>query len=135
MNTITYLSRICWLLTVLLWLGTPMCQAQLISSPFEEKQQQEQLVFHSTSAMTISHSEYASEITAVGATEPASESDYDSGTGDGYIPTGPSRVDKDDNIGDAGATPVGEGLLFLLLCAAAYTITRIVKSQKLQHYE
>lgn len=134
MNTITYLSRISLLLTVLLWLGTP-CQAQLISSPFEEKQQQEQLVFHSTSAMTISHSEYASEITAVGATEPASESDYDSGTGDGYIPTGPSRVDKDDNIGDAGATPVGEGLLFLLLCAAAYTITRIVKSQKLQHYE
>lgn len=133
MNTITYLSRICLLLTVLLWLGTP-CQAQLISSPFEEEQQQEQLVFHSTSAMTISHSEYASDITAVGATEPASESDYDSGTGDGYIPTGPSRVDEEGDIGDPG-TPVGEGLLFLLLCAAAYTITRFVKSQKLQHHE
>lgn len=133
MNTITYLSRISLLLTVLLWLGTP-CQAQLISSPFEEEQQQEQLVFHSTSAMTISHSEYASEITAVGATEPASESDYDSGTGDGYIPTGPSRVDEEGDIGDPG-TPVGEGLLFLLLCAAAYTVTRIVKSQKLQHHE
>lgn len=133
MNTITYLSRISLLLTVLLWLGTP-CQAQLISSPFEEEQQQEQLVFHSTSAMTISHSEYASEITAVGATEPASESDYDSGTGDGYIPTGPSRVNPDGDIGDPG-TPVGEGLLFLLLCAAAYTVTRFVKSQKLQQHE
>lgn len=133
MNTITYLSRISLLLTVLLWLGTP-CQAQLISSPFEEEQQQEQLVFHSTSAMTISHSEYASEITAVGATEPASESDYESGTSDGYIPTGPSRVGPEGDIGDPG-TPVGEGLLFLLLCAVAYTITRIVKSQKLQHHE
>lgn len=137
MNTITYLSRICMLLTVLLWLGTPVCQAQLYSNSNEE-QRQAQSVFHSTSSMTISHSEYASGITPVGATEPISESDYGTNTNNessnGYMPTGPSRVGADGDIGDPG-TPVGDGLLFLLLCASAYIVLRIVKSYKLQDNE
>ena len=130
MNTITYLSRICLLLTVLLWLGTP-CQAQLYSNSNAE-QCQAQSSFHSTSAMTTSHSEYSSEITPVGATAPASESNYGTNTGsgsNGYAPTGPSRVGEDDDIGDPG-TPVGEGIVFLLLCALAYTVIRIVKLRK-----
>ena len=136
MNTITYLSRICMLLTVLLWLGTPVCQAQLYSNSNEE-QRQAQSSFHSTSAMTTSHSEYSSEITPVGATAPACESNYGTNTGsgsNGYAPTGPSRVGADGDIGDPG-TPVGDGLLFLLLCAGAYIVLRIVKSYKLQDNE
>lgn len=131
MNTITYLSRICMLLTVLLWLGTPMCQAQLYSNSNTE-QRQAQSSFHSTSAMTTSHSEYSSEITPVGATAPVSESDYGTDTGNsstGYAPTGPSRVGADGDIGDPG-TPVGEGIVFLLLCVLAYIVIRIVKLRK-----
>lgn len=133
MNTITYLSRICWLLTVLLWLGTPMCQAQLYSISNTE-QRQAQSSFHSTSAMTTSHSEYSSEITPVGATAPVSESDFGTDTGNsstGYAPTGPSRVGEDGDIGDPGSgTPVGEGIVFLLLCALAYIVIRIIKLHK-----
>lgn len=131
MNTITYLSRICMLLTVLLWLGTPMCQAQLYSISNTE-QRQAQSSFHSTSAMTTSHSEYSSEITPVGATAPVSESDYGTNTGsgsNGYAPTGPKRVGPEGDIGDPG-TPVGEGIVFLLLCALAYIVIRIVKLHK-----
>lgn len=131
MNTITYLSRICWLLTVLLWLGTPVCQAQLYSNSNTE-QRQAQSSFYSTSTMTTFHSDYSSEITPVGATAPVSESDYGTDTGNsstGYTPTGPSRVGEDGDIGDPG-TPVGEGIVFLLLCALAYIVIRIVKLRK-----
>lgn len=136
MNTITYLSRICWLLTVLLWLGTPVCQAQLYSNSNTE-QRQAQSSFHSTSTMTTFHSDYSSEITPVGATAPVSESDYGTDTGNsstGYTPTGPSRVGEDSDIGDPG-TPVGNGLFFLLVCAVGYIAIQFVKLRHTTNHE
>ena len=132
MNTITYLSRICMSLTVMLWLGTAVCQAQFYSNRSNEQDYQQQNAFHSTSTMTTVHSEYSSLITPVGATAPVSESDYESGSNnsDGYMPTGPRRVSENGDIGDPG-TPIGEGLYFLLFCAVGYIAVHIVKSRKL----
>lgn len=48
-------------------------------------------------------------------------------------PRGPQRVDRGDNIGDPGDTPIGDMLLPLRLAAIGYGITINLKKQ--HHHE
>jgi hypothetical protein len=42
---------------------------------------------------------------------------------------GPRRVGKDDDIGDPGAVPVGDGIILLSLFGVAYGLTRRLKQK------